>query len=211
MLINKIFLKDGQIALREQLDSEKMNPVVMRKAEQVLVALRAAPPGVSAPLSLPDGSAIALSLGTTRSAHYGKLMRDDWQKRHPESDPAEYEIIRKQLEEEDRRTTFGLTHQGIRAHYRLVPIDTPEGDAGILSMVAGTSRRTGALEESRIARVAQEIVDFKPAFIPPSVYVQSVGGDHFAVAMLIADSLSLRKRELTADAAKKDEDAKMPQ
>ena len=205
MLINKIFLRDGQIALREQLDSEKMNPALMRQVEQVLAALRAAGPGVSVPLSLADGSQIMLSLGTTRTEHSEKERRKEWQTRFPKNDPAEYELLRKQSEEHDRRTSFGLTYQGIRAHYRLVPIDTGEEDSGILDIVAGTSRRTSNPPQSSVTRIAQEIVGLKPAFIPPKIYLQSVFGDHFAVAMLIADSASLRENELSADATQEDQ------
>jgi hypothetical protein len=187
MLIHKIVLSGGQIALREELRSEAMNPALLALSGQVMSVLRAGAPFLSVPISLADGSEIQVSLGTTRSQHAEERRREEWKRQFPQADLAEYEIMRKAREEKERRTSFGLTYEGIRAHYRLVVGETLVEDAAIREMVAGASRCRGKMEEEKIDKMAQEIVNLKPAFLPPQIYAQSVIGDHFAVAMLLAE------------------------
>lgn len=114
----------------------------------------------------------------------------------------------KEMEERNRRLAFELIAKGYGMRYRLVPMDTADNDSGICGSVAGSAvkeyisqgktfedllQRTAEeneKEREEMQRVAQEIISLKPAFIGGEMSddPRSVFGDHFAVAMLIADA-----------------------
>ncbi len=206
MIVNKIVLRGGEIAVRQELRTEDMASDLLQRASEVLSALRLGTPLVINPL--PDGPEMTISLGMRRSVQDERDAKRGWLERHTEANAGNYERHRARQTAHDRKVTFNITYRGVSVRYELIPSDMPTAFvlAGQFGTIAGSYigsqlRQVGGRAEldawraegvKRIRAVALECVELRPAFIAPSPATdrRSIFGDHFAVVMLSSDAAS---------------------
>jgi hypothetical protein len=197
VVISKIVIDAGQIDNHQELLPKDMDPILLRRAEEVLALLRTGTPSVSNPI--PAGPQMAVVLGSPRNSHAEKRARERWQDHNPEGDLAQYEIECQQWELERRRTGFYVTYRGVSKSYNLIARDIYKHDGGLYGLVIGSSLGTRRLnqeseeerenQQKQITETVRQCVALRPAFIAPSAIMddRSSFADHFAVAMLLSD------------------------
>jgi len=207
MIVNKILLRGGSISCWHEMRTTEINRDLLRAAEDALAMLRQGVASVASPI--PSGVEMTVALGLpSLGEKHRRRMQDDWQQHNPEADPAEYELIRRHVDEHLRRTEFYIEHEGRNYGYTLIPADCDEDDPGLFGAVAGSSLANNSIGRPRTEKemdtrrdrhraVVREMVALKPAYIvetlsadPPSVF-----GDHFAAAMLLSDASRAGKND----------------
>jgi hypothetical protein len=96
MVITKIAIEAGAIESQQELLPETVDPVLMRRAEEVLALLRAGTQSISNPE--PDGPEMTMALGSPRNKHTEKCARELWQEHNPEADLVQSEAECEQQE-----------------------------------------------------------------------------------------------------------------